>query len=172
MRLARLASLSVVLGVVAGATFFACGGGDDGGGGGGGDDANGDIDAKVFLDAPMGAAGIGTSCMPSMDGSGQGTCPVGYTCLSLMGGTGGWCSKSCMRGSGDTCATGYAGPGVANCIWDIQFGSNSTAYPYCGVICQGTAACGSNNCDGTCPGATACTYTLMTGSSAIGSACR
>lgn len=110
--------------------------------------------------------------MPTMDGSGQSTCPAGYQCLALTGGTGGWCSKSCVRGSGDTCANGYTGPGVANCIWDIQFGSNSTAYPFCGVICQGTSACGSNSCDGTCPGTMACSYTLMNGSAAIGSACR
>ncbi len=171
MRLARLASLSVVLGVVAAATFFACGGGDDGGGGGIQDAPGGDIDAKVFLDAPP-AMGIGAPCMPSMDGSGQGNCPDGYTCLSLTGGTGGWCSKSCTRGSGDMCATGYTGPGVANCIWDIQFGSDTTKYPFCGVICSGTSACGATNCDGTCPGSMACSFTLMNGSAAIGSACR
>lgn len=170
MRLARLLSLSVVLGVAAAATFFACGGDD--GGGGGGDDAGVDIDAKVFLDAPMAAAGIGTSCMPTMDGSGQSTCPAGYQCIALTGGTGGSCTKTCTRGSGDMCSSGYTGPGVAACIWDITFGSGSTAYPFCGVICQGTSACGSNNCNGTCPGMMACSYTLMNGSAAIGSACR
>lgn len=170
MRLARLLSTMVVLGVSATATFFACGG-DDGGGGGSGSDAHVDIDAKVFLDAPQAAGGIGTACTPSMDGSGQGTCPPGYNCLTLQGGSGPWCSKTCTRGSGDQCGQGYTGPGVAACIWDISFGSGGTAYPFCGVICQGTSACGSS-CNSTCPGAMACSYTLMNGSAAIGSACR
>jgi hypothetical protein len=170
MQTARLLSTSVVVGVAALATFFACGG-DDGGGGGGGDvDAFVQQDAKVFMDAAP-ATGIGAPCTQSMDGSGQGTCPTGYTCLKLGSSAPAWCSKSCTPGAGDTCDAGYTGPGVGNCMWKIQFPPSDTQYSFCGVICAGTPACGSAaGCDGTCPGTMTCTQAIGSGSSA-GSAC-
>jgi hypothetical protein len=170
MRPTRLLSTTIVVGVAALATFFACGGDDGGGGGGGNVDAFVQLDAKVFMDAPP--ASLGSTCTPSMDGSGQGTCPTGYTCLRLGSASPAWCSKSCVRGSGDQCDTGYTGPGVANCMWDVSFTMGGSAYQYCGVICSGTSACGSAaGCDGTCPGSMTCTQPIGTGSGA-GSACK
>jgi hypothetical protein len=171
MRTARLLSTTVVVGVAALATFFACGGDDGGGGGGGNIDSAVQVDAKIFMDAPA-PMGLGDPCTPTMDGSGQGTCPAGYTCLKLGATAAAWCSKSCTRGAGDQCDTGYTGPGVGNCMWDITFGSGA-AYQYCGVICSGTAACGSGTtlCDATCPGTLTCTQPIGSGAGA-GSACK
>jgi len=125
-------------------------------------------------DAAM-AMGIGAPCT-TMTPGGQGTCPTGYTCLQLNGGTGAWCSKTCMQGSADQCPVGYTGPGVARCIYNITFqgsgsGTGSSAL-FCGVICADTTnTCGSA-CNGTCPGALQCTRPLMSGSGAtVGSAC-
>jgi hypothetical protein len=169
MRPTRLLSTTIVVGVTAAATFFACGG-DDGGGGNGNTDAPVTIDAKVFMDAPP-AMGIGAPCTPSSDGSGQGDCPVGYTCLKLGSNAPAWCSKSCTTGSGDQCDVGYTGPGVGNCMWNVSFNGGSAMYKFCGVICAGTAACAGSNsgCDGTCPGQMTCTQDL---GSASGSACK
>jgi len=170
MRPTRLLSTTIVVGVAAAATFFACGG-DDGGGGNGNTDAPVSVDAKVYLDAPPTTTGIGAPCTPSQDGSGQGTCESGYTCLKLGSNAPAWCSKSCTRGAGDQCDSGYTGPGVANCLWDIGFAGSSATYPFCGVICAGTTACTGSNCDGTCPGPTTCTQAIGTGSN-TGSACK
>jgi hypothetical protein len=172
MRPTRLLSTTIVVGVAAAATFFACGGDDGGGGNNGSADAPVTVDAKVFMDAPP-AMGLGAPCTASADGSGQGTCEAGYNCLKLGSAAPGWCSKSCTRGAGDACNTGYTGPGVGNCMWDISFGSNSTTYQFCGVICSGTAACGSGTalCDATCPGTMTCTQPIGSGAGA-GSACK
>jgi len=171
MRPTRLLSTTIVVGVTAVATFFACGGDDGGGGGGNGNaDAPVTIDAKVFMDAPP-AMGIGAPCTPSADGSGQGTCEAGYNCLKLGSNVPGWCSKSCTSGSGDQCDVGYTGPGIGNCMWKIKFGTDATEYPFCGVICAGTPLCTGATCDGTCPGQMTCTQAIGTGSGA-GSACK
>ena len=169
MRPTRLLSTTIVVGVAAAATFFACGGDD--GGGNGNADAPVTVDAKIYMDAPPTTTGIGAPCTPSSDGSGQGTCEAGYTCLKLGSNAPAWCSKSCTAGSGDQCDVGYAGPGVGNCMWKIRFGSDTTDYPFCGVICAGTPACAGSNsgCDGTCPGQMTCTQDLGSGA---GSACK
>lgn len=172
MRPTRVLSTTIVVGVTAIATFLACGGDDGGGGGGNGsaDAMQAMIDAKVFMDAAP-AMGIGASCTPSADGSGQGTCPTDYTCLKL-GSAAGWCSKSCTAGSGDQCDSGYTGPGIGYCMWKIRFGTDTTDYPFCGVVCAGTPLCAGSNsgCDGTCPGSMTCSEPLGSGSGA-GSAC-
>jgi hypothetical protein len=180
MRLSRLLSTAFVVGVASGATILACGGG-------GGD--NPKVDAKVYMDAPKvfmdapagsGTTGLGQACTP--DGSnaqGQGTCPTGYTCLSLNGGSGPWCSKTCMTGSADTCAVGYTGTGKPACVYQIRFGSGSPPVDYCGIICAEVTPmtiCGAATCNGTCPTPLMCNATLSTTGSngsavAVGSAC-
>jgi hypothetical protein len=172
MRLARALSVTLVLAICTAATIVACGGDDDD------DDGNGNnntpdafvyMDAKVFMDAPP-TMGIGQPCMPEMTGSGQGDCPAGFQCLTLTGGAGSWCTKSCTRGSGDQCSVGYTGPGFAMCLYDITFGTDPTTYPFCGVVCNDTSgAC--TTCNGQCPGALQCTVPLGTNGEA-GSACK
>ncbi len=78
------------------------------------------------------AAFLGAACT----GQGQGTCPVGYDCLNLQGGSGSWCSKQCTMGAGDTCDTGYTGPGVAACVLNVTPTTGATPIPYCAIICQ------------------------------------
>src|SRR4051812_19263444 len=85
---------------------------------GGGDDIQG-IDAPVggnidapsgnvaapsgTIDAPSGGAGIGSAC----PGDGEGSCPAGFECLNLTGGSGSWCSKQCTGVSDQSCSVGY-----------------------------------------------------------------
>jgi len=152
-----LAALALSFGLAA------CGGGDDDGGNNTVIDApSAVIDAPaVVIDAPA-ATGIGQACT----GAGQGDCGAGFTCLTLQGGTGGWCSKTCTPGQGtDMCMTGYTGPGIAACFLAVTPQGGGTAVNYCGVVCS-DAAGGQDycpGCTGTCPGALACTAPLMAG---------
>lgn len=158
--------------------IFACGGDDGGGGGSGGSDASSNnIDAKVFLDAPSNGSnvtGLGQPCTPPAMGSGQGDCAAGYTCLALAGASHPWCSKTCVMGTGDMCATGYTGAGVAGCINQITF-NGGAAMSFCGVTCAGDGVngCTTATCNGTCPGQMTCNAVLMDGSgNSVGSACQ
>lgn len=161
------------------ATVISCGG-DDGGGNTGGSDAGGVVvDAKVFLDAPgsgsgSNVTGLGQTCTPPAMGSGQGDCPAGYVCLALQGSTVPWCTKPCTTGTGDTCAMGYTGPGIAGCIQQVSF-NGGAAMSFCGITCAGDGVngCTTTTCNGTCPGQLMCTAVLMDGGgNAVGSACQ
>jgi len=142
----------------------ACGGSDDNG-----DGNNGNPDAKTFEDAPPSTPmdappstqmGIGQPCTPGM--TPQGNCPDGFECLQLNGGSGAWCSKTCTPGAGDTCAMGYVGPGLAQCVYSIT-GADMQTRAFCGIVCQANnpAQCSATQCDGTCPTPLACTAELM-----------
>lgn len=175
MRLPRLVRASLVTAVAAGATIVACGGGGGGGGNPPTPDAKVYMDAKVYLDAPpqgSGVTGLGQACTPPAQGSGQGDCPAGFTCLNLQNGSHAWCSKPCATGAGDMCAMGYTGPGVASCIESIMF-NGGAAMDYCGITCAGDVnGCTAQTCTGVCPSPLMCTATLMSGGSAVGSACQ
>lgn len=145
--------------------LIACGGS----GGGDDDDQQQPIDAaSSAIDAPAqnidaaAAMGLGQACT----GAGQGDCPAGFTCLALQGGSGSWCSKTCTAGAGDMCATGYTGPGHAQCILQVTPQGGGTAMTYCGVICMdqpGDQTDYCPGCNGTCPGALQCNAPLTTG---------
>lgn len=163
MKFRLVAAFALVLGLVA------CGGG-----GGDGDDDGTDIDAPTGgidapggnIDAPMAAMGIGQACT----GAGQGDCPAGFTCLTLQGGSGSWCSKTCTAGMGDTCPQGYTGPGIAACILQVTPEGGGSAMNYCGVVCRdepGDANDYCPGCNGTCPGALQCNAALMGGMPAM-----
>lgn len=155
-----LAALALTLGLVA------CGGGDDDDGNNNGniDAPTGTIDAPVSIDAAP-YTGIGQACT----GAGQGDCPTGFTCLTLEGAAGGWCSKTCVpptqQNPNDTCPQGYTGPGIAACFLQVTPAGGGTAMNFCGVVCS-DAAGGADycpGCDGTCPGNLQCTAPLMGG---------
>jgi hypothetical protein len=156
MKFRLVAAFALALGLVA------CGGGDDG------DDDGVTVDAPTAIDAaggnvdaPPAASGIGQTCT----GNGQGDCPTGFTCLTLQGGSGSWCSKTCTAGAGDMCAMGYTGPGIPACILQVTPQGGGTAMNFCGVVCM-DAAGGQDycpGCNGTCPGALQCTTPLMGG---------
>lgn len=143
-------------------TVVACGGGGDGSNG----DSNTVDAAKVFMDAPPPmidapppVTGLGQACTPGM--TPQANCPAGFECLNLTGGAGAWCSKLCTSGAGDTCATGYTGPGLAVCIFDIMAEGMATRR-FCGIVCMentGTV-CPATKCNGTCPTPMMCTANL------------
>ncbi len=123
-------------------------------------DAPAVVDAPVSIDAPA-AMGIGQACT----GMGQGDCPSGFMCLTLTGGTGSWCSKTCTAGAGDMCATGYTGPGRAQCILQITPQGGGNPQTFCGVVCMDSPG-GADycpGCTGACPGALQCTSALMGG---------
>jgi len=155
-----LAALALSFGLVA------CGGGDDDGNNTVIDAPASAIDAPAAaIDAPPATTGIGQACT----GAGQGNCAAGFTCLTLQGGTGGWCSKTCtpptQQMPNDSCPTGYTGPGIAACFLAVTPQGGGTAVNYCGVVCS-DAAGGQDycpGCTGTCPGALACTAPLMAG---------
>jgi hypothetical protein len=97
----------------------------------------------------------------------QGTCPAGFTCLQLEGGTNAWCSKTCTAGAGDMCGADYTGPGKAQCIFQIMPAGGGAAQNFCGIICMdmtaGNQICPATQCDGTCAGSLACSAPLMNG---------
>lgn len=172
--------LSILLGTAAFAIVVACGG-----------DGKKSIDAPPAIDAPgsaidapmidapgssSGSSALGTTCTVGSGSSTQGSCPAGFDCLNLGGGTNPWCSKHCTQGSGDMCGSGYTGPGYATCDFSVMFGSGS-AMMYCSVTCEssiGSALCPSPaTCDDHCPGTLMCTGTLNDGSgSAVGKYCQ
>jgi hypothetical protein len=164
--------------VVALAFLVGCGGG--GGGGGGGDDAPltdgpATSDDGPPSDGPAVTSPLGTTCTPDANNP-QGSCPVGFDCLNLQGATNPWCSKTCQTGAGDTCATGYPGPGKAACI--LMVGpEGGPAENFCAVICEDTTQemqfC--PECNGTCPGAMMCTQPIANtgqGGGTLGNACK
>lgn len=135
----------------------------------GGDDGDGGIDAAGIdapsIDAPPNidaapAMGIGQACT----GTGQADCPVGFECLTLTGGTGSWCSKTCTTGAGDMCMQGYSGPGIAACILQVTPQGGGNPQTFCGVVCAdqpGDANDYCPGCNGTCPGTLQCSAPLM-----------
>ncbi len=146
---------------------FGCGGGGSGGNNGGDDDAppvDGSVNPPPADAPPTNTAGIGTTCTPDANNP-QGDCPAGFTCLSLQNGTNPWCSKTCTQGAGDTCAQGYAGPGLASCLLTVTDQNGQNPQNFCGVICQDTTSgnqiCPAATCTGTCPATLACSGDLM-----------
>lgn len=153
--------LTTVLFTLIAATTFsltACssGGGDDTSSG---DDAPA-IDANTTDDpdantVPTGPV-LGSSCTPdTANPQGQGSCPVGYTCLNLTGGTGPWCSKTCVDEADTSCDVGFDAPGLGYCFWQIDFdgAGGNPAVNYCGIICNDLpgdpAVC--TDCTDACP---------------------
>jgi hypothetical protein len=179
----RWIRVAFVMAVGAGAAAIACGSGG----------SKQNPDAKMFLDARnpdssnpgdgsnpgsgSNVSALGHHCTAgSASGSDfpQSDCPDGYECMDLNGGHDTWCSKKCMKGSGDTCGRGYTGTGEGQCLWTIGFGSGGSA-DFCGILCAFTLD-GSNacpNCDDTCPSALTCsgTITFSGTGSPMGSAC-
>ena len=118
---------------------------------------------RILPDAATAPAILGSACT----GQGQGSCPVGYDCLSLNGGSGSWCSKQCTMGAGDTCDAGYTGPGVAACVLNVTPAAGPPAMPYCAIICQDepaapTLCAPATRCTNACTTPLACTGELTT----------
>ena len=150
--------------------------------------AHGSIDApgsgsnNPLIDAPIaGIEGIGKACAPGTGtGITQGDCPTGYLCLSLTGGTHPWCSKTCTAGTGDTCNTGYTGPGLAQCYLQVTPSGGGTAMNFCGAICEDDTTnpanqiCPTSKCNGTCPStpALACTAALTNNGTMVAKGCQ
>jgi hypothetical protein len=122
------------------------------------------VDARATDARPDAATitnGLGAECT----GQGQGTCPVGYDCLNLVGASGSWCSKTCTMGAGDTCDTGYTGPGVGSCTLNITPSGGGAPQSYCAIICQDepgapTLCAPSTRCNNTCTTPLKCTGAL------------
>lgn len=143
---------------IAAIAFTACssGGGDDGGGG---DDTTtpdantttGDPDANTVPPGPA----LGSSCTPdTANPQGQGSCPVGYACLNLLGGTGPWCSKTCTGNTDTSCDQGFDAPGLGFCYLQVDFDGQGTGNPpvnYCGIVCNDTGFGGCPDCNDSCP---------------------
>jgi hypothetical protein len=138
--------------------LVACGGGGGKGSDGTSVDApdNPVVDAPPTVDAPPAQMGIGQACTP-VQGNPQADCPAGFECLNL---TGAWCSRTCTAGMTDDCGTGYTGPGLARCVFQIMDGN--TTRSFCGIICNDTTgACPATTCNDTCPAPLACSANLM-----------
>ncbi|HVV87986.1 MAG TPA: hypothetical protein VHE35_33325 [Kofleriaceae bacterium] len=161
-----LTSLTTLAFATLALTFAACGGDDSTGTidapGGTIDAPNGTIDAGV--DAPTSGASLGMACT----GDGQGTCPAGYACLNLQGGSGMFCSQTCTGTQDTSCGNGYTGPGFPACILKVDFMDGNPAVPHCGIVCEdepgNPVICpgGAAQCNGTCPGTLQCNGGLMT----------
>jgi hypothetical protein len=159
----RLATAVALMSIVA------CGPGGGSKPGDDDDDTPSDANNMSMPDAPspdappMPAAGIGTACTPDQANP-QGTCPAGFECLNLQGATTPWCSKTCTSGAGDTCMTGYTGPGKATCILAVTPAGGGNPQNYCAVVCQDMTGnnqiCPAGVCNGMCPGSLACTGDL------------
>ena len=111
------------------------------------------------IDAPPSGTGtIGSVCT----GEGQGSCPAGYECLNLVGGSGSWCSKRCTGVNDQSCAVGYTGPGHAACLLTVTPAGGGPAQPYCTILCfdapgSPTYCPVASACNGTCPTPLQCT---------------
>ena len=146
MRLSRLLSTTVVIGIASAATIFACGGG----GGGNNPDAKVFKDSKPFLDSASGVSGgLGQLCPFSAGGAGS-ACPQGDACVALQGlgsTTTGYCTPNCGTNA-SACTTGYTGPtgGMPECAL-VTAGSGSgsgsgTSTPNaCAIICTEVSQC-------------------------------
>jgi hypothetical protein len=185
MQLARILSLVAVVTVSASTTaIVSCSNGDvrhntDAPGGSNHSDGSN----TMMIDAPgsgsMGSGNaLGITCTPGTGSDTQGSCPAGFDCLNLQGGTNAWCSNKCTQGAGDMCHVGYTGPGKALCILGVTSGSGSgSATSYCDVICEDDTGngglCGAGTtCNGTCPGTLACKGAITNqNGSAVGKAC-
>jgi hypothetical protein len=139
MRLSRLLSVTIVVGVAAAATIFACGGDDH---------AKADapkvfMDSKVFMDAPGGGSGNGLGQLCPFGSGGGGTaCPAADACVKLTGlgsATTGYCTPNCA-GSNGICTTGYTGPagGTPVCALSVGSGSGATG---CAIVCTDATQC-------------------------------
>lgn len=127
------------------------------------DAPGGAIDAPPgTIDGPPASPGIGLACT----GEGQGTCPVGFECLNLVGGSGSWCSKRCTGTSDQSCAAGYGGPGYAACLLTVTPAAGGPAVPYCTILCFDAPGAptycpgGDPQCNNTCPAPLACTAAI------------
>ncbi len=135
------------------------------------------------IDAPgsnigSGSSALGQTCTQGSNGP-QGSCPAGFDCLSLTGGTNPWCSKRCTTGSADTCNLDYPGPGYGYCDLSVTIGSGSgSAVQYCSVTCSATGSAASTlcpspaTCNGTCPGTLACSGTISSSGGTVGMFCQ
>lgn len=118
------------------------------------DAPGGNIDAPgTTPDAPMGGSTLGMACT----GDGQGTCPTGFACLNLQGGSGSWCSKTCTGQADMSCGTGYTGPGFPGCLLSVTPSGGGPAQNYCAIICNDAPGAptlcpgGPTQCNNTCP---------------------
>lgn len=159
-------------------TLAACGGPDD-------DDGSTTIDASridappgaidAAVDAPMAMGGLGSPCT----GTGQGNCATGFECLSLTGGSGSWCSKTCTGAQDTSCGTGYTGSGFAACFLSVTPAGGGTARLFCGIICEDLPGApnvcpgGDTQCNRMCPAPLMCTanLTTMPGGPTVARAC-
>jgi hypothetical protein len=115
----------------------------------------------VMPDAATAPVLLGAACTT------QSGCAVGYECLILTGGSGGWCSKQCTMGAGDTCDAGYTGPGIAACVLNVTPAAGPPALPYCAIICQDepgepTVCNPATRCNNTCTTPLACSAAITT----------
>lgn len=124
------------------------------------DSSNPPIDAPPNpIDGPPATPGIGTACT----GEGQGSCPTGFDCLTLQGGSGSWCSKRCTGTSDQSCAVGYTGPGHAACLLAVTPAGGGTPQNYCTIVCFDAPGAptycpgGDSQCNNTCPTPLTCT---------------
>lgn len=129
---------------------------------------------RVIPDAATAAAILGSACA----GQGQGSCPVGFECLNLQGGSGSWCSKQCTMGAGDTCDAGYTGPGVAACVLNVTPAAGPPAVPYCAIICKDepgapTLCAPETRCTNTCTTPLVCSGALTSNTgTVVGNVCK
>jgi len=96
----------------------------------------------------------------------QSDCPADFVCVTTDSGN--WCSKACVDEADLTCEDGYTGPGRPLCILDVA-GAN-----HCAVVCAEVdpdTICTGFTCDGTCPGALACSLGITNGDGDDGTAC-
>jgi hypothetical protein len=117
---------------------------------------------------------LGQECTVGSDA--QGSCPAGYVCNDLPGlSTHPWCTKICTMGSGDTCGSGYSGPGHAECLIVETMGSSSVNV--CGIVCAQVGSSnlcpsGEGECTDSCPDGLECNGTISENGSTLGSACQ
>ena len=150
--------------------------------GGGGDDGGSAVDAPTggTIDAPpggnpdappTGGSALGTACT----GTGQGSCPTGFECLNLQGGSGSWCSKLCVDQNDLSCNQGYTGPGYGFCILDVGPMGGPTRR-FCTILCDDAAGAPTlcptgEDCNGMCPTPLMCTGAIRSGQNVVGHTC-
>lgn len=133
-------------------------------------------DAAMPIDAPGGGGNaLGMACV----GDGQGSCPAGFQCLNLQGGSGSWCSRPCTGQDDLSCSTGYTGPGFPACFLTVTPAGGGAAQPFCTVVCfdepGSPTLCpgGAAQCNNTCPSPLQCTGDLpLSGGGSAGRVCQ